>query len=195
MKTIKLNYDDYFDIEQIVKKIASENKIENVSEVNIKLFKEKLYDSLIKFAIIDPWADYDAEGNEIRYTQETEEEFEAESEENGSKHGPYEFRITYQTVTEESAEIGDYADQGWELQDGHADDMDDLIYELDRYGFYEDTGHGLNELRFNTVDPVRDRAYYEEGESKYYTVFINREDGQDFEQKEADEIKQKLGIR
>ena len=189
MKTVKLTPNEYFSVEQIIKKIAKDNGLDSVSKVTVSLNKES---GIVKFAIIDDWADYDEEGKEILHTQGIEED----SEEDGSKYGPYEFRITYQTVTPESAEVGEYEDQGWELQDGQADDMDDLIHQLDNYGFYQDNSPGiLDELSFSTVSPTHDRAYFEEGEETYYTVFIKREDGQDFEQKEADEIKQRLGVR
>jgi len=45
---LDLKIEDYKSIEEVVKKIASENEIKNVSGVNIKLSKEK---GLIKFAI------------------------------------------------------------------------------------------------------------------------------------------------
>lgn len=189
MKSVKLSHDNYFDIEQIIRRVAEENNIKDISKINIKLSKEE---GFVKFAIVDDWAEYDEEGDEILHTQGVEEDEEVVLT---PKHGPYEFRITYQTVTPESAEIGDYEDQGWELQDGYAEDIDDLIHQLEDYGFYEDVGHSLDELRFNTVDPVHDRAYFEDGESKYYTVFITRDDGGDFEQTETSEIKSRLGIR
>ena len=48
--TIKLEKESYEKLEEVVKKIASENKIENVSGVQIKLSKEN---GVVKFAIGD----------------------------------------------------------------------------------------------------------------------------------------------
>jgi hypothetical protein len=52
MKSVKLSYDNYFDIEQIIKKIAEENNINNISKININLTKDAGY---VKFAVIDDW--------------------------------------------------------------------------------------------------------------------------------------------
>ena len=71
MSTIKLSHDNYFDIEQIIKKIAEENNIKDVKSIKIRLSKDS---GIIKFAVIDDWADFDEEGEEIRYTQNVEEE-------------------------------------------------------------------------------------------------------------------------
>ena len=187
--TLKLEKESHEKLEEIIKKIASENKIENVKSVQIKLSKEN---GIVRFAVIDDWADYDEKGEEIRYTQETEED----SKEGESEYGPYKFRITYQIVTPESAEEGDFEDQGWHDQDGYAEDMNDLINQLDQVGFAQDNRPDiLDELSFDTVDPEANSDYYGAGEEKYYTVFIEREDGENFEQKEADEIKQRLNVR
>ena len=183
--TVTLEKESHEKIEEIIKKIASENKIENVSGVQIKLSKEN---GIVKFAIIDDCADYDEEGKEIRYTQDTEEEDEDEFQ--------YEFRITYQIVTPESAEAGEYEEQGWELPSGRADDIDDLINQLENYGFSnDDRPDSSDELTFSTATPVEDRTHFEDEGDTYYTVFIEREDGKDFEQQEADTIKQRLGVQ
>ena len=52
--TIKLEKKSYQKLEEIIKKIASKNKIENVENIEIKLSKES---GIVKFAIIDDWAD------------------------------------------------------------------------------------------------------------------------------------------
>ena len=180
MTSIKLSNDNYFDIEQIIRKIAKEHNIKNISKVNINLFKDN---GFMKFAIVDPWEDIP-------------EDFGEKGGEYSIGDGPYIYNITYDIVTPESAEIGDYEDSGFEIQDAEADDMDDLIHQLEDYGFAEDNRPGsLDELTFSTVDAVHDRAYFEDGESKYYTVFIKREDGKDFEPDEAGKIRSRLGIR
>lgn len=55
MKSVKLSHNNYFDIERVIRKIAEENDIKNISKINIKLSKEVGY---VKFAIIDDWAEY-----------------------------------------------------------------------------------------------------------------------------------------
>lgn len=54
MKSIKLNSDNYFDIEQIIKKIAKENKLDSISKVTINLNRTA---AVVKFAVIDDWDD------------------------------------------------------------------------------------------------------------------------------------------
>ena len=135
MKFTKLNHDYYFDIERIVRKIAEENNIKDVSKINIRLSKEA---GFVKFAIIDDWAEYPEDTNDWEGADTY-------------KHGPYVYNIVYNTVTPESAEIGDYADSGFEVQGATADDMDDLISQLDDYGFYQDNNSDLlSELSFST---------------------------------------------
>ena len=53
--TVKLEKESYKQLEEIAKKIASENKIENVENIQIKLSKDN---GVVKFAIIDDWAEY-----------------------------------------------------------------------------------------------------------------------------------------
>jgi hypothetical protein len=191
VKTIKLSHNNYFDIEQIIRKVAEENKIENIESLQIQLSKDN---GVVKFAIIDDWEDIPEDFGE-NLDEDSGEDSEEDSEEESS-YGPYRFNIYYNIVTPESAEIGDFEESGNEVLDGYAEDMDDLINQLEDYGFAQDNNStATDRLSFDTVDPVQDRAHFEEGEDKYYTVFIEREDDEDFEQKEVDTIKQRLGVR
>lgn len=47
MKSIKLSHNNYFDIEQIIRKIAEENDIKDIKNVQVKLSKEE---GLVKFS-------------------------------------------------------------------------------------------------------------------------------------------------
>lgn len=82
MKSVKLSHDNYFDIEQIIRKVAKENNIKDISKINIRLSKEE---GFVKFAIIDDWADYpeDFGVNEtIEDVEENETEMKGEPTQN-----------------------------------------------------------------------------------------------------------------
>ena len=64
--TIKLEKESFENLEEIIKKIASENKIENVENIEIKLSKES---GTVKFAIIDDWTDDVEHSHEDEYEQ------------------------------------------------------------------------------------------------------------------------------
>ena len=75
--TIKLEKESFEKLETVIKKIASENKIENVSGVQIKLSKEN---GIVKFAIIDDWADDDdSSGEEYSKMQELMDGFQIDA--------------------------------------------------------------------------------------------------------------------
>jgi len=96
-------------------------------------------------------------------------------------------RITtsYQTVTPESAEQGDFADQGWENEEGEsmlADqyDTEEGITAVDKaVKFLKDNGgNEPSSSQFNTgvwystPDPDHNNNYFTKGEEKYYSFHL-----------------------
>jgi hypothetical protein len=70
--------------------------------------------------------------------------------------------ITFQTVTEESAEHGDFSDQGFIEEDMEFETKEEALeYFGDTYGFYEKG----NDTDYYTVDPDID---YDDGSQTTY---------------------------
>ena len=89
---------------------------------------------------------------------------------------------TYQTVTPESAEQGDYADQGWEDEEGESMLPDEYEIEdgvtavdkavrflLDKGGNEPSSSHFNTGVWYSTPDPDRN---YRTGEEKYYSFHL-----------------------
>jgi hypothetical protein len=71
------------------------------------------------------------------------------------------FRVTYETITEESAEQGDYAESGWidwtgSPCDDYAESCWDLRDLLDRLGGCYAEGDGASVPRWLSLDPQSD---------------------------------------
>lgn len=107
---------------------------------------------------------------------------------------------TYQTVTPESAEQGDYADQGWEDEEGESMtpdeyDAEDGITAVDKaVRFLQDKGGNepsssqFHEgVWYSTVDPERD---FHTGEEKYYSFHLKG-----FTPEEEAQIFEKINLR
>ena len=77
---------------------------------------------------------------------------------------------TYDIVTPESAEAGDFADQGFVYEDEEFDSLEELAREILSEGSVEPSDYPIvsNSTWYSTVDSVQDRDYFEEGESKTY---------------------------
>lgn len=102
--------------------------------------------------------------------------------------------ITYEIITEESAQEGDVAEHGWwmpgyceyPLRDANGQhdetlaDANNGVFNLDlRTAITNAMDLGCtemnicdNRLSIRSVDAAADREYFEEGESRYYTLHI-----------------------
>lgn len=112
----------------------------------------------------------------------------------------YKYSITYQTVTPESAEDGDYADNGYVIQD-EVEELQDILQEaVNRYGIYEPSSVGYKDGKrsvsagcwWSSTSPDTDRDYWEKGHEKYYSLHINNIDGSELNQEESQFITDKL---
>jgi hypothetical protein len=94
--------------------------------------------------------------------------------------------VYYKTVTEESSQIGEYEEQGledeiqvapneWDIADAQEHGLDPEVYtvlsHVQKYGSLE-LANGYRQW-FETTDPVHDREYFEKGTQKYYSIFID----------------------
>lgn len=90
----------------------------------------------------------------------------------------YNISVTYEIVTEESAEHGDAAERGFDLEREEMD-LDELERLIKDRGFSEPSSSRLDDrMWFSTSTPLQDRAYFEDGESKFYSLHINSVNGE-----------------
>lgn len=81
--------------------------------------------------------------------------------------------ISYEIVTEESAEYGDAAERGWEDEDGiEFDSIGELIEYLDDNGPMEPSSSFFHENVWYTGPVIHDRNYFEKGEHKTLSYFV-----------------------
>jgi hypothetical protein len=97
--------------------------------------------------------------------------------------GEYTYSITYQLTDEESSEMGDYKDQGFEVEPTDTD-LEELKKIVRDYGFHSEGGTRW----MVTLDPVRN---YENGEDTYYNLHVQK-NGQDLTSAEYKEIENQV---
>lgn len=102
----------------------------------------------------------------------------------------YEYGITYELITPESAEMGDFEETGWEVERQNETLADILKNANYNYGIYEPTDSFSESWR--STSPDNNRDYFEKGHEKYYTLFINNVDGSDISDEERAFITEKL---
>ena len=90
----------------------------------------------------------------------------------------YKYSITYQIITPESAEDGDYFEQGYEVEDAEADTLRELIGIIEERGLYDisqspvnlDDIESFRHLYYSSVDGEVD---YGSGETTFYSLHIS----------------------
>lgn len=76
--------------------------------------------------------------------------------------------VTYSIMTPESAELGDYAELGFEFENVEYS-FKELVDYIKSEGFiYPDTSHGIP--CWLSTDAIHDRAYYEKGEERTLSI-------------------------
>lgn len=99
------------------------------------------------------------------------------------------YSITYQTVTPESAEHGDYADQGF-IVEKESGTLEEIAREAkNRYGIYSNTSSPAVASSWASVDPERD---YQSGEETYYNLHVRNVDGSELSEEQIQFINQYL---
>jgi hypothetical protein len=89
--------------------------------------------------------------------------------------------VTYQIVTEESAEQGDVAESGYEDENVEFDSVYEMIDYMIKEGASEPSSSSFHDgIWYSMSDPIYDRAYFEEGQSKslsFHPKEITAEEG------------------
>ena len=98
----------------------------------------------------------------------------------------YKVGITYQTVTPESSEAGDFEDTGWEEEYEEAS-----IYDIERkireYGINQNDGNW-----WSSASPVHNKEYFEEMEEKYHNLHIKHLDDSPLSKEEYEFFNNKI---
>ena len=107
----------------------------------------------------------------------------------GSKE--FSFGITYDVVSPESAEAGDFEDSGWHSEYRN-EALSEILKEANSMGIYEPSSSRITpHIWWSSVDPERD---YRSGEETFYSLHVNNVDGSPISQEEAEFITQKLKL-
>lgn len=90
----------------------------------------------------------------------------------------YTVSVTYELHTEESVEQGEAAERGYEVERENYD-----LGELERlvrdYGFSEPSSSTLTHpMWFSSTTPREDRAHFEKGESRYFSLHLHEVNGE-----------------
>lgn len=90
----------------------------------------------------------------------------------------YNISVTYEVITDESAEQGEAAERGYEREREDMD-WDDLERLISDYGFSEPSSSVLDErMWFSTTTPREDRAYFENGERRFFSLHLHSVNGE-----------------
>lgn len=86
--------------------------------------------------------------------------------------------VTYEVVTAESAEAGDAQERGYEHEKEDFD-VDELQRLIGEYGFSAPSSSVLSDrMWFSTTSPREDRAYFEQGESRFFSLHLHSVNGE-----------------
>ncbi len=96
----------------------------------------------------------------------------------------YKVGITYETITPESSEEGDFADSGWE-KEYEDSSIKDILREKNNYGISEPSSSQPHAgMWWSSVDPSGTRDYYEKDEEKYYGLHLKHLDNSELSEEE-----------
>lgn len=91
----------------------------------------------------------------------------------------YNVSVTYEVITDESAECGDVAERGYEREreDFDEDGLQRLVRD---YGFSQPSSTRLDDrMWFSTESPREDRAYFEDGERRFFSLHLHSVNGEE----------------
>ena len=96
----------------------------------------------------------------------------------------FKYSITFEETTEDSRETSDYSNSGYIIYN-ESDIIGNILKKANQvYGIYYPIYFGGWESTY----PEQDRDYFEKGVEKYYTLFVENEDGTDISTEEYDFI-------
>lgn len=86
--------------------------------------------------------------------------------------------ITFELFSEESLEQGEAEERGYEVEK-ETFDRDELERLIREYGFAEPSSSTLSHpMWFSTTTPRQDRAHFEQGESRYFSLHLHEVNGE-----------------
>lgn len=90
-----------------------------------------------------------------------------------SPNKKFKYSITFQSWDEESLEIGETDDKGFDVEN-EVESIGDILYSANTtYGIYYPVSFGI----WESTEPVEDSKFYEKGIRTYYSLHISNEDG------------------
>jgi hypothetical protein len=96
----------------------------------------------------------------------------------------FEYSITYSSWDEESLEMGETDDKGYEVEP-EVENISEILYKsFDKYGIYYPVSIGT----WESTEPKEDTDFYEKGIRKYYVLHLRNEDGTEISEEDNDFI-------
>lgn len=109
-------------------------------------------------------------------------------------HSLYVVSVTYEVITEESAVDGDAAERGHEIEH-EPHDFEGLQALVRQYGTTDPSASSPGpRVWFSSTSPVEDRAFFEDGESRFHSLHIHTINGRELEAEDFQRLANKLGI-
>lgn len=103
--------------------------------------------------------------------------------------------VTYEVVTDESAEAGEAQERGYEHEKEDFD-VDELRRLIRDYGFSEPSTSALSDrMWFSSTSPREDRAYFEQGESRFFSLHLHSVNGEPPELEDYADVARLAGIK
>jgi hypothetical protein len=111
-----------------------------------------------------------------------------------ARAAPYTYRMTYEIVTPESAEDGDAAERGWEVEEPAGPfSLEDLVREVNDHTWVEWSNSNPTGQRGEWLISEAEQNY-STGEDTSYHLFIERVDGKPLSTAEIKDISKALGV-
>ena len=96
----------------------------------------------------------------------------------------FEYSITYSAWDEESLEMGETDDKGYEVEP-EVENISEILYKsFDKYGIYYPVSIGT----WESTEPKEDTDFYEKDIRKYYVLHLRNEDGTEISEEDNDFI-------
>lgn len=104
----------------------------------------------------------------------------------------YDVSIAYETWDEESVEIGETDERGWEIEDENEEDLEGVARLLERYNWVEWSGHPPRPGDYLISSAEED---YHTGEDTYYHAFVTGPKGRNLTRDEMSWLSDLLYVR
>lgn len=108
--------------------------------------------------------------------------------------GDYIMKMSYSIVTPESAEEGDYAENGWEIEKEEYESLEELLNAANSQASWVEWSSSNPDGKHDWV-VSEEQQDYRTGESTEYNLFIERKDKKPLSKEEIEYINKKLRIR